>query len=144
MTPECTVNKVGTARHAKLRGDTSRLAVIYRPIAKLELDPKNPRRHTPRQIKQIARSIKAFGFIAPVLIDGGSRVIAGHGRIMAAQHLGLSEAPTICVDHLSEAQVRAFMIEDNRLTDNSFWDEQLLANSEDLVQALLKGRDILR
>jgi DNA modification methylase len=127
MTPECTVKKVGTAGHAKRRGDTSRLAVIYRPIAKLELDPKNPRRHTPRQIKQIARSIEAFGFITPVLIDGGSRVIAGHGRIMAAQHLGLSEAPTICVDHLSEAQVRAFTIADNRLTDNSFWDEPLLA-----------------
>jgi DNA modification methylase len=127
MTPERTGKKAGTRGHAKPRGDASRLAVVYRPIAKLKLDPKNPRRHSPRQINQIARSIKAFGFVAPVLIDASSRVIAGHGRIMAAQQLGLSEAPTICVDHLSEAQVRAFMIADNRLTDNSFWDEQLLA-----------------
>jgi DNA modification methylase len=127
MTPERTGKKAGTRGHAKPRGDASRLAVVYRPIAKLKLDPKNPRRHSPKQINQIARSIRNFGFIAPVLIDASSRVIAGHGRVMAAQHLGLSEAPTICVDHLSEAQVRAFMIADNRLTDNSFWDERLLA-----------------
>ncbi len=94
MTPERTGKKAGMRGHAKPRGDSSRLAVVYRPIAKLKLDPKNPRRHSPRQINQIARSIRNFGFIAPVLIDASSRVIAGHGRIMAAQHLGLSEAPT--------------------------------------------------
>jgi DNA modification methylase len=127
MTPERTGKKAGIRGHAKPPGDASRLAVVYRPIAELKLDPKNPRRHSPRQIKQIARSIKAFGFITPLLINASSRVIAGHGRLMAAQHLGLSEAPTICVDHLSEAQVRVFMIADNRLTDNSFWDERLLA-----------------
>jgi DNA modification methylase len=104
-----------------------RLAVVDKLIAELKLDPKNPRRHSPRQIKQIARSIKTFGFIVPVLIDKSGRIIAGHGRIMAAQHLGLSEVPTICVDHLSETQVRVFMIADNRLTENSFWDERLLA-----------------
>jgi DNA methylase/ParB-like nuclease domain len=127
MTPERTGKKAGIRGHAKPPGDASRLAVVYRPIAELKLDPKNPRRHSPRQINQIARSIKSFGFITPILIDASSRVIAGHGRLMAAQHLGLSEAPTICVDHLSEAQVRVFMIADNRLTDNSFWDERLLA-----------------
>jgi hypothetical protein len=127
MTPERTGKKAGIRGHAKLPGDASRLAVVYRPIAELKLDPKNPRRHSPRQINQIARSIRNFGFVAPVLLDASSRVIAGHGRIMAAQHLGLSDAPTISVDHLSEAQVRVFMIADNRLTDNSFWDERLLA-----------------
>jgi ParB-like chromosome segregation protein Spo0J len=127
MTPERTEKKAGIRSHAKPPGDASRLALVYRPIAELKLDPKNPRRHSPRQINQIARSIKAFGFITPLLIDASSRVIAGHGRLMAAQHLGLSEAPTICVDYLSEAQVRVFMIADNRLTDNSFWDERLLA-----------------
>jgi ParB-like chromosome segregation protein Spo0J len=127
MTPERTGKKTGIRGHAKPPGDASRLAVVYRPIAELKLDPKNPRRHSPRQINQIARSIRNFGFIAPMLIDASSRVIAGHGRLMAAQHLGLSEAPTICVDHLSEAQVRVFMIADNGLTDNSFWDERLLA-----------------
>lgn len=127
MTPERKGKKAGIRGHAKPPGDASRLAVVYRPIAELKLDPKNPRRHSPRQINQIARSIRNFGFIVPVLIDASSRVIAGHGRIMAAQHLGLSEVPTICVDHLSEAQVRVFMIADNRLTDNSFWDERLLA-----------------
>ena len=104
----------------------ARVAVIYRPIAELGLDPKNPRLHSPKQIRQIARSIETFGFNVPVLVDATSKVIAGHGRIMAAQSLGLREVPTICLEHLSQPQARAFMIADNRLTDNSAWDDRLL------------------
>jgi hypothetical protein len=97
--------KDAEATPAAPQTDTGRsnLAIIYRPIAELKLDPKNPRRHSPGQIKQIARSIRNFGFIVPVLIDANRKVISGHGRLMAAQHLGLSEVPIICVDHLSEA-----------------------------------------
>jgi len=104
-----------------------RVAVVYRSIAELKLDSKNPRLHSPKQVNQIARSIEAFGFNVPVLVDADNKVIAGHGRIMACQLLGQTEVPTICLEHLSEAQARAFMIADNRLTENSVWDDRLLA-----------------
>ncbi len=104
-----------------------KLWVAYCEVAKLKLDPNNPRVHSPRQVRQIARSIKTFGFSVPILVDANFKVIAGHGRVLAARQLGLAEVPIICLDHLSEAQVRAFMIADNRLTENSAWDEKLLA-----------------
>ena len=69
----------------------------------------------------------AFGFNVPVLVDANLSVIAGHGRVMACQQLGWKQVPTICLEHLSEAQARAFMIADNRLTENSVWDDRLLA-----------------
>jgi ParB-like chromosome segregation protein Spo0J len=83
-----------------------RVAVIYRPIAELNLDPNNPRLHTPRQVRQIARSVEAFGFNVPVLVDANLKVIAGAGRLMACQLLGWSEVPTICLQHLSDAQAK--------------------------------------
>jgi DNA methylase/ParB-like nuclease family protein len=104
-----------------------RVAILYRPIEGLKLDAKNPRVHSPKQVRQIARSIEAFGFNVPVLIDAHGKVIAGHGRILACQLLGWTDVPTICLEHLSEAQARAFMIADNRLTENSVWDDRLLA-----------------
>ncbi|MGB8413194.1 MAG: ParB/Srx family N-terminal domain-containing protein, partial [Candidatus Binatus sp.] len=107
--------------------DSGRLKIVFRQIADLELDPRNPRAHSPRQVRQIARSIESFGFNVPVLIGAGRRVLAGHGRIMACKELGWSEVPTISLEHLSEAQARAFMIADNRLTENSVWDDRLLA-----------------
>ena len=102
-------------------------AILCRPIAELKLDPNNPRIHGRQQVRQIARSIEVFGFNVPVLIDANLKVVAGHGRIAACQLLGLNEVPTILLDHLSEAQIRAFMIADNRLTETSAWDDQLLA-----------------
>ena len=107
--------------------DDRRVAVVYRPIAELHLDPKNPRFHKPRQIRQIASSLKAFGFNVPVLVDTNLKLIAGHGRILACRQLGWTEVPTICLEHLSDAQAKAFMIADNRLSENSVWDAQLLA-----------------
>ena len=101
--------------------------MVYRPIADLKLDPKNPRLHSDRQVNQIAHSIEAFGFNVPALINANDRVIAGHGRILACQLLGQTEVPTICLEHLSETQARAFMIADNRLTETSVWDDRLLA-----------------
>jgi ParB/RepB/Spo0J family partition protein len=111
-------------RAALLNDD--RLRVVYRPISELILDPRNPRTHSRRQIKQIARSIKRFGYNVPVLIDANLKVIVGHGRVRACIELGWSEVPTICLEHLTEAQARAFMIADNKLTENSvgmtvFW-----------------------
>jgi DNA modification methylase len=111
----------------RLDADRTGLSVSYCPISQLILDAENPRLHRLRQISQIARSIKAFGFNVPILVDSKGKVIAGHGRVLAAQQLDLSEVPTICLDHLTPAQTRAFMIADNRLTENSEWDVKLLA-----------------
>jgi DNA modification methylase len=111
------------------------VTVVYRRVDELRLDPKNPRDHSARQIRQIARSIEAFGFNCPVLVDATFKVIAGHGRLLAAQLLNWKELPTVCLSHLSEAQARAYMIADNRLTENSTWDENLLAQQlKDLAE----------
>ena len=104
-------------------------AVTMRALSDIRLDPKNPRSHNKRQIHQIARSIDTFGFNVPILIDSANQVIAGHGRVLACQELGWTEVPTICLEHLSSAQAKAYMIADNKLTDNSSWDENLLAQS---------------
>jgi DNA modification methylase len=103
------------------------LSVVNRSLKELKPDPKNPRIHGDKQLRQIANSIKNFGFNVPVLLDGQLSVIAGHGRIEAARLLGLEQVPTISLEHLSEAQIRAFMIADNRLTENATWNESLLA-----------------
>jgi hypothetical protein len=105
----------------------NRVELVYRPVSALKLDPSNPRLHSRRQVHQIARSIQAFGFNVPILVDAQLKVIAGHGRVLACAELGLTEVPTVRLEHLSEAQARAFMIADNRLTENSEWDERLLA-----------------
>lgn len=103
------------------------LSIEYRPLASLSFDPQNPRVHSNRQIRQIARSVETFGFNVPVLIDGKGQLIAGHGRVLAAQRLGMTQVPTIMLENLTETQIRAFMIADNRLTENSVWDDRLLA-----------------
>ena len=102
------------------------LTVVWRRVETLRPDPANPRFHSPKQIGQLARSIAAFGFNVPVLVDRGLQVVAGHGRLLAAKQLGLSEVPTILLDHLNEARSRAFMIADNRLAENASWNDQLL------------------
>jgi len=103
------------------------LTIEYCPLDSIRFDPQNARLHSEKQIRQIAQSIKTFGFNVPVLIDGGGQLIAGHGRALGAQLLGMTHIPTIKLEHLNDAQRRAFMITDNRLTENSVWDERLLA-----------------
>src|SRR5437762_2544746 len=103
------------------------LAVVYRQIDQLTPDPANPRRHSCKQIRQISNSIRAFGLNVPILIDREGKVIAGHGRLLACRLLGVTEVPTLCLDHLTPAQARAFMITDNRLTEIATWDDRLLA-----------------
>ena len=94
------------------------MSIEYRPIEELKPDPANPRLHSKKQIRQIAKSIETFGFNVPVLVDAELNVIAGHGRILAASALGMTQVPIVCLDHLTPAQIRAFMIADNRLTEN--------------------------
>lgn len=113
-----------------------RIGIVYRRHDDLVLNPKNPRIHSKRQIAQIARSIKTFGFLVPVLIDEERNVVAGHGRIMAARELEQDEVPTIQVEHLSKEQLRALAIADNRLTENSSWDDTLLAQELKALSAL--------
>jgi ParB-like nuclease domain len=105
------------------------LAVCYLPIEQLKLDPRNARVHSKRQIRQIACSIESFGFNVPILIDSENNIIGGHGRLLAAKHLGLTEVPTIRLDHLTDAQRRAFAIADNRLTEIATWAGRLLGET---------------
>ena len=88
----------------------------------------NPRTHSKKQIRQIAKSIRKFGFINPILIDGENRILAGHGRLEAAKQLGMETVPTVCVEGLTEAQARAYLIADNRLAELADWDVELLAS----------------
>ncbi len=125
-------NQVGAANPKILK-------VVCRPIRELEPSPVNPRLHTKKQVRQIAASIKNFGFNVPVLIDRDDKVIAGHGRLLACAELGWTEVPTLCLDHLTAAQAGAFMIADNRLTEIAAWDDRLLA--QQLKELSLLGLD---
>ena len=86
----------------------------------------NARTHSEEQVKKIVRSIEEFGFINPVLIDGNYGIIAGHGRVMAAKKMGMTEVPCLFVEDLTEAQKRAYIIADNKLALDAGWDEELL------------------
>jgi DNA modification methylase len=87
----------------------------------------NARTHTKKQIDQIARSIKEFGWTNPILVDDELGVIAGHGRLLAAKQMGLESVPVLKLSHLSEAQKRAYVLADNRLAELAGWDPELLA-----------------
>jgi len=87
---------------------------------------KNSRTHSDEQVAQLAGSIKEFGFNNPVLIDKDNSIIAGHGRVMAARRLGLTQVPCIRLEHLTETQRKAYIIADNRLALNAGWDNQML------------------
>jgi DNA modification methylase len=97
------------------------------PIDQLRPWPRNARTHSRKQIKQIAESIRRFGFTNPVLIDGEGSILAGHGRVEAARQLGMTTVPSLRVDHLSPAEKRAYVLADNKLALNAGWDEELLA-----------------
>lgn len=99
----------------------------YKDPSDLLSYPNNPRIHSDYQIKQIADSIKEFGFTNPVLIDEQDNVIAGHGRIMAAMNLNIDKIPCIIITNLSEAQKKALVIADNQLALNSDWDYDMLS-----------------
>jgi ParB-like chromosome segregation protein Spo0J len=103
------------------------LAVEMRPVGVLKRNPRNARTHSPRQVKAIASSIKAFGFTNPVLVDDEGVILAGHGRFEAAKVLGLVEVPTLRIGDLNGAQKRAYVLADTRLAERAGWDRELLA-----------------
>jgi ParB-like chromosome segregation protein Spo0J len=98
------------------------------PIDDLIPYANNARTHSEEQVLQIASSIKEFGFNAPILIDAKNGIIAGHGRVMAARKLKIEQAPCVRIEHLSEAQKKAYILADNRIALNSGWDYELLTN----------------
>ena len=131
MTPVRTTRPPNTCRPAI----PPQLLVTMRAIAQLKPDPRNPRLHTDKQIRRIAKSIQAFGFNVPVLVDRSGQLVAGHGRLAAVVHLGWEQVPAICLEHLTPDQAAAYQIADNRLTDISTWDEQLLAEQLQYLSA---------
>jgi DNA modification methylase len=104
---------------------------------------RNPRTHTEEQVAQIAASIAEFGFVNPVLVGADGVIIAGHARVMAARKLGMTEAPVIVLDHLSESQRRALVIADNRLAQNAGWDEEMLRVELEALRADEFNLDLL-
>lgn len=101
--------------------------IEYLETEKLIPYARNSRTHSDEQVQQIMGSIKEFGFTNPVLVDGDGVIIAGHGRTMAAQRLGMKEVPCLRLAHLTEAQKRAYIIADNKLALNAGWDDDMLA-----------------
>ena len=97
------------------------------PVDRLRPYERNPRTHSEAQVDQIAASMVEFGWTNPILVDENAGILAGHGRLLAARKLGLTEVPVIRFEHLSEAQKRAYLIADNQLALEAGWDDALLA-----------------
>jgi DNA modification methylase len=99
----------------------------HQNTADVKPDPCNPRKHSRTQIRAIAKSIESFGFNAPILTNRQGQVVAGHGRLDAAKLLGLEKVSVICLDDLTDAQAKAYMLADNKLTDRSSFDPEMVA-----------------
>ncbi len=110
------------------------------PVERLQPYAKNARTHSDEQVDQIAASMREFGFTNPILVDSADGIIAGHGRLMAAKRLGLDTVPVIVLDHLTDAQRRAYILADNKLAMNAGWDNELLA--QELEQLNAEGFDL--
>ena len=105
--------------------ENKELNIKYRPIKELKPYKKNAKKHNKEQVEQIANSIKEFGFTQPVIIDKHDCVVAGHGRILGAKKAGLKQVPTVCLDELTEEQIKAYRLVDNKLNESE-WDNDLL------------------
>lgn len=101
-------------------------SLSYRPPQDLKPYKKNARKHSKKQVRQIASSIEAFGFNNPVLVDAQGMIVCGHGRVQAAKLLGLETVPCLVIDHLTEEEKRAYILADNKIAENAVWDTELL------------------
>ena len=111
----------GRNRSVVRRQDRASTPRVLRPYA------RNARRHSKKQIRQIADSIQRFGFTNPVLVSDDGEIIAGHGRVEAAKLLGLDQVPTLRLSHLSATERGAYVLADNKLALNAGWDQEMLA-----------------
>lgn len=127
---------------SSIRKYFKKMQVKQLPLSALKPHADNPRTHSPKQIRQIADSIRQFGFVSPVLVDSDGQVIAGHGRLEAAKLLGMVHVPAICVDQMTEAQKRAYRIADNKLAENADWDSERLARELQCIWALESDFDL--
>lgn len=107
--------------------DTLPAQIEHRPVASLRPYARNARTHSRAQVKEIAASIRTFGFVNPILVDVSGEIIAGHGRLEAAKLLGLEVVPVLPITHLTPAQKRAYILADNRLAEKAGWDREILA-----------------
>jgi hypothetical protein len=105
----------------------AKMKITEEPIDSLNPNPNNSRTHSPRQIRQLARSIEKFGFNEPVVADQDHNIIHGHGRVLAAKQAGLTHVLVIRKEDLTPADIRAYMIAANKLAQNAGWDRELLA-----------------
>lgn len=109
------------------------LNIVYKAIKELKPYKKNAKKHSKEQVEQIANSIKEFGFTQPVIIDKNNCVVAGHGRILGAKKAGLKQVPTVTLEELTEEQIKAYRLVDNKLNESE-WDYSLLDEElEDLI-----------
>ena len=106
------------------------------PVASLIAYAANARTHSPEQVKQIAASITEFGFTNPALIDANNELVAGHGRVMAAKELGMESVPCTRLGHLTETQIRAYRLADNKIALGSGWDDALLKAEIEALQGI--------
>lgn len=123
------------------RGPLSRGDLVERDITLLKPHARNARTHSKKQIGQIAKSIRKFGFTNPILIDEDDRIIAGHGRVEAAKSLGLTRVPVLLLEGMSEADRKAYVIADNRLAELAGWDRELLGLELGDLSALVPDFD---
>jgi DNA modification methylase len=118
------------------------LAVVYQETQHLIPYSRNARTHSKHQIRQIADSIRVFGFTNPILIDRAATIVAGHGRVEAAKLLGLKTVPTICLENLNEDQIRAYILADNKLAEKAGWDNAILAIELQHLTSIDLGFDV--
>lgn len=120
--------------------EQNKMNIVYKPIKELKPYKKNAKKHNKEQVEQIANSIKEFGFTQPVIIDKNNCVVAGHGRILGAKKAGLKQVPTVCLEDLTEEQIKAYRLADNKLNesewDYNLLDEELGILSEDIDMSL--------
>ena len=105
--------------------EQNKMNIVYKPIKELKPYKKNAKKHGKEQVEQIANSIKEFGFTQPVIVDKHNSVVAGHGRILGAKKAGLKQVPTVCLEDLTEEQIKAYRLVDNKLNESE-WDYNLL------------------
>ena len=113
------------------------LEIIYKPIKQLKPYKKNAKKHPKEQVEKIANSIKEFGFTQPVIVDKDNCVVAGHGRILGAKKAGIKEVPTVALENLTEEQIKAYRLVDNKLNESE-WDSVLLDEELQELKEVMK------